>query len=251
MAKIILESVGFCGSTSISKFIENSSDSFVSHGTQNFIIQGGLGRQNLPVEAFLEQMDQNSEFFSNCVAVHCLYQPADIANAVKNRDIRFYGLARRNLKKQIFSCFTWAIFNLLSGRSDLAKIFAETYQNNAAILNRMGIGSNLTSIMMWWAATRVCQYNFALSDFVENFVFLEEFLENGKQKLLDLGINVSPDADAQMPTTNSHKTRLEDSPVLEKADDYLEIILDNLVLKMQQKSYKAGDIQLRLEKLAA
>jgi len=104
---------------------------------------------------------------------------------------------------------------------------------------------------MWWAATRVCQYNFALSDFVENFVFLEEFLENGKQKLLDLGINVSPDADAQMPTTNSHKSRLEDSLVLEKADDYLEIILDNLVLKMQQKSYKVGDIQLRLEKLAA
>ena len=105
MAIIILESIGFSATHSISDMLSMNGKNCVSHGSKNFRKRQRIGKSDLSFSEFFKEMHELQDEHANCISVHSVYSPAVISQAVRGTCARFYGLARRSQKDQILSCF--------------------------------------------------------------------------------------------------------------------------------------------------
>ena len=154
---IVVESIGFAGTHSITHILSGLPGYEVSHGSQNFETRAPVGQGGQSAEAFADSMVRAAAAGRRPVAVHCLFDPGQFKPICDQRGIRFRLLVREP-RAQIDSCHAWAAKAVLSG--DQAA-FVTALQNALDILQRIGVALSLPNLIYAYAAGHVCGYTLA------------------------------------------------------------------------------------------
>ncbi|MFC2967670.1 hypothetical protein [Acidimangrovimonas pyrenivorans] len=154
---IVVESIGFAGTHSLSHILSRLPGFEVSHGSQNFETRAPVGQGSQTVEAFADSMVRTAAAGKRPVAVHCLFDPARFKPACERRGIRFHLLVRAPAA-QIDSCYAWAAKKVLAG--DQAA-FVAALQNALDLLQRLGVALSLPNLLYAYACGHVCGYTLA------------------------------------------------------------------------------------------
>ena len=165
MTVIVIESIGFSATHSISDMLRMNGENYVSHGSKNFIKDTKMGIDDLPFEKFHKQMLTQNGKYENCISVHSNYAPEEIAKFIDGTDTQFYGLMRKSQLKQIFSCFYWAVNGFLNGREDFTKIFSQIQNQQGTLFKQIGLPVNMNSCLMLYAFNHVATFNLRLIKF--------------------------------------------------------------------------------------
>lgn len=126
MAMILIESIGFSATSSISKMLQMGGQNYVSHGTRNFKDLTPLGTNDLTLPIFIGQMHQLHNKYKNCIAVHCMYDVQQLKKELNSHEIRFLGLMRKSQKAQILSCFFLGCRAILERSPRILGLFDKT-----------------------------------------------------------------------------------------------------------------------------
>ena len=86
MAVIILESIGFSATHSISDMLSMDGANYVCHGSQNFKKRTIIGNDNLAFPVFLRQLQELKEEHENCISLLSVFQTAEIAQKFRGAD---------------------------------------------------------------------------------------------------------------------------------------------------------------------
>ena len=176
MAVIILESIGFSATHSISDMLSMDGTNYVCHGSQNFKKKTNIGDDNLTFPEFLRQMQELEDEHKNCISVHSLFQPAEIAQTIRGTDAKFFGLTRKSQKEQILSCFFWAVNGFLDGRQDFNHHLTKIHTNLGKQLNEQGLISNFQNCFLIYAIERVLKFNLDLGLNAQKIFFMEAYM---------------------------------------------------------------------------
>lgn len=243
MALIFFESVGFSATTSLSIMIRESGKNWVSHGSQNFKEPVGLGKNNLPLPKFIDQMNELSADYANCVAVHSLFSLGDIRNFAQNSDIKLYGIARRSQKNQILSCFYWVVNKFLQGDEITTGIFSKFLEQHRPVLKQIGLPANFVTCFLLYSVERVISYNFVMTQTAEKIFLTEDIIADPKSSLMKFGLDDVTDENVVLVSSNSHKSKIRDLPYFEGVEAVLDQMMDIVQLTIRGKAIKAGHVE--------
>ena len=227
MSIIIIESIGFSATHSISDFLRLIPNIKVSHGTKNFTKNTSIGVDNLLFDEFYNQMLSQSQKYDYCISVHSNYLPNDISKVIDEKTTKFFGLMRKSQFNQIMSCFYWAVNGFLNGREDLSRIFSEFQSTNGNSLKQIGLPVNMKTCLMLYAFNHVLKFNLELYSHTSKILFMEDIIANPRKFLNLIGISSSFEKSIKIEQGPSHKNEVKQFEFLSNADDILEKISSN------------------------
>ena len=236
----MIESIGFSATHAISDMLRQPEENYVSHGTRNFKQQTKVGTADLSISEFLTQMQDKHNEFENCISVHSLFNPTEIAQETSHTEVEFYGVARKSQKKQILSCFYWAVNGFLNGQQDLTNSLSRIHIKYASLLNKIGLQSNLTSNFMLYAYRHVARYNCLLAENAQKIFFMEDIISDPVCFYKKLGIHKKNGIHLEMHQGISHKKSVENYSFISECEAALERIaslnfhMDGKVLKLEE-----------------
>lgn len=243
MAMILIESIGFSATSSISKMLQMGGQNYVSHGTRNFKDLTPLGTNDLTLPIFIGQMHQLHNKYKNCIAVHCMYDVQQLKKELNSHEIRFLGLMRKSQKAQILSCFFWAVEQFLNGRPEFLGYLTKLHTENFKLLNNIGLQANFVNCFMLYSFFRVLLFNFELSKFSDYIIYMEDFLENGFLTVKNLNLTGVDNRKYILDKSNSHKSRVRRFNFLEDAESSLEVMIDRVRLTIDGSKMSCGDFE--------
>ena len=178
MSIIVIESIGFCATHTISNCLRIDRHNYVSHGTKNFKKLTRMGDSNLSFSRFHSQMIELQEQYTNCISVHSNFSPIDIAEEITDTDTKFFALMRKSQRNQILSCFYWAINEFLNGRESFVNILSNINQKYSSLFRQISMPNNMITCFILYAYRHVCLYNFSLVKIAQKVLFMEEIIDD-------------------------------------------------------------------------
>jgi len=243
MAKCIIESIGFSATTSISKALEFGGLNYVTHGARNFNAPVAIGLADLPIAEFLRQMNTCSTDYANAIAVHCIYNLEELQQETKDTDIALLGLCRRDQKRQILSCFYWAINNLMTGREDALRLLVQKYQSFDGLFKQCKLKSNLITHFLLYSAERVVDYNLQLINKTNSIILMEDFIESPYEHATKLGLTGIEGKNISVPESNSHNKKASKYEFLAGAEKDLDAILGILRFSYNGQNVSIAEVE--------
>ena len=242
MPIIIIESIGFSATHSISDFLRLIPNIKVSHGTRNFTKNTPMGVDNLLFEEFYNQMLSQSQKYEYCISVHSNYSPELISKVIDEKITKFFGLMRKSQFKQIMSCFYWAINGFLNGREDFSKIFSEIQSTHGNSLKQIGLSVNMKTCLMLYAFNWVSEFNLKLISHAQKILFMEDIIANPRKFLNLIGISFSYNESLKVEKGPSHKNKVKQFEFLSNADEILEKISSHFYFNYDNAKINIHDI---------
>ena len=243
VAVIILESVGFSATHSISDMLSMDETNYVCHGSQNFKNRTNIGNDNLAFPVFLRQMQELQDEHENCISVHSLFQPAEIAQTIRGTDAKFFGLTRKSQKKQILSCFFWAVNGFLNGGQNFNERLTRIHANFGKQLNEQGAISNFQNCFMIFAIERVLKFNVELGLNAQKVFFMEDVVNDPNSFAIELGLIQQKDPSLKVHKKNSHKEKMEDFEFLSDVDEIFENVVKLFSFNIREQRWSIHEIE--------
>ena len=251
MPVTIFESVGFSATHAISDMLRLNGQNYVSHGTRNYELSTNIGINDQQFPDFLEAMIKLSSEYQHCLSVHSMFHPEEIGRATNGRDVKFYGLMRRSQKKQILSCFYWAVDLFLNGRRDMCLKYVELFKKHDEIITRNNLNSDLVTIFLIYAITHVIQYNILLSNNCEKLFFMEDIISDPKKFIDEICIGGDSNAPIKLKKGLSHKNKIVGYTFLDKASDIYDKLCQNMTFKIDGIDHSLIDLEDRFHQKAS
>ena len=246
MTKLFVESVGFSGTTSIADMLRADDESYVTHGTKNFEIPQAYSDDDPTLGEFVSQMERKESECSNCIAIHTSFDPKEISEFFQNKNIKFYGLARKSQKAQILSCFFWKVNQFLSGQELALEQLSNIHKNHGAILNQIGLASNMVNCFLLFSVHYVLQYNFKLSECSDRIFFLEDISTFPDSFVAALELKNVKSSGYTLGKSNSHRSKTENFSFLSDASKILEKMVDFVQINTDVGNLYLSDIEYAL-----
>lgn len=243
LAIIVMESIGFSATHSISHMLRMNGKNYVSHGTKNFIENTPIGINDLSFEQFHNQMLSQIGEYQNCISVHSNFSPMEIAKIVDGKDTQFFGLMRKSQTKQIMSCFYWCVKNFLDGRERFTEILSETQNKYGHFLKQMGLSVNMNSCFMLYAFRHVAKFNLSLLKFANKTILMEDVITNPDKLVSRLGMLQVEDIALTVSQGPSHAKNLNGYKFLENSNEILEKIAKHTNINFRGEDYSIYEIQ--------
>tara|TARA_Y100000816_G_scaffold196799_1_gene143978 strand:- start:203 stop:982 length:780 start_codon:yes stop_codon:yes gene_type:complete len=243
MTIVVIESIGFCATHSISKMLKGNERNFVSHGTKNFKKNTKIGEENLSFKDFHNQMIEQSEYYDNCVSVHTNFNPKIIAEVTQGTTTKFIGLVRKSQYRQILSCFYWAINNFLNGRENFTKILTKIQINNSSSIKQIGLPVNMNTCLMWYAFSHVINFNLQLLINAPKILFMEDVIARPAIVIDKIGLVKNNKISPKVEQGPSHKNKVKDYQFLFDAEEILKKFFENMNIKIGTKTHKINEIE--------
>ncbi|EPX83468.1 hypothetical protein [Salipiger mucosus] len=111
---IIADSIGFAGTHTICRILEEIPNADVSHGSKNFLKKGPLGHDDMTLSDFLEAMKASEVEGRRAYAVHSVFKPGEARALTRMKGGRHMVIVRDPIR-QIRSCYAWIVKKVLSG----------------------------------------------------------------------------------------------------------------------------------------
>ena len=250
MAVIILESIGFSATHSISDMLSMDGANYVCHGSQNFKNRTIIGNDRLAFPVFFRQMQELEDEHENCISVHSVFQPAEITQTIQGTDAKFFGLARKSQRKQILSCFFWAVNGFLNGRQDFNDQLTRIHTNFGRHLNEQGLNSNFQNCFMIYAIERVLKFNVELGLNAHKIFFMEDVVNDPNSFAIELKLTEEKIPSLKVNKKISHKEKVEHFEFLSDVNKNLEILVKLLSFNIQERSWSINEIENLLNQKA-
>lgn len=249
MAVIVIESIGFSATHSISDMLRLNGENYVSHGTKNFIKNTPMGIDNLPFDKFHNQMLTLQDEYKNCISVHSNYNPTEIAKLIEGSDTKFCGLMRKSQFKQVLSCFYWAVNNFLNGREIFTSILSQTQNQHGNVIKQTGLPVNMSSCFMFYALEHVVTFNLQLIESAPQIIFMEDFIANPARSIKNIGLSTDSKIHLKVDQGPSHANKIKEYTFLSNANEILETLLMKIRFNFGDDSYNIEEVQkLALDK---
>jgi hypothetical protein len=243
MSIIIVESIGFCATNSISELLRINGKNLVSHGTKNFQKNTQMGIQDLTFHEFYCQMISKSEDYENCISVHSNFNPRIISNLIEGSDTKFWALMRKKQKKQVLSCFYWAINGFLNGRKNATKFFTDTQKNYGTLLEKIGLSVNMKTCLALYSFQHVVHYNLLLSRYADNVFFMEDFIDDPTLGAKLIGATDSNLTKLKVNQGPSHKAKVKEYEFLFDAEGIVDHIFSLVRVSSGETVYTIEEIE--------
>ena len=251
MAVIILESIGFSATHSISDMLSMGGTNYVCHGSKNFKKRTTIGNGNLLFPAFFREMQELEDEHDNCISVHSLFQPAEIAQIIEGTDAKFFALTRKSQKAQILSCFFWAVNDFLNGQQDINHIAAQIHSELGKQLNEQGLISNFQTCLMIFAIRRVLKFNLELCLNAQRIFFMEDVIKDPNSFAIELGLIKEKDPSLKVHKKASHKEKVIGFEFLRGVNEIFEDLAKIVSVNIQEQSYSIDKVQKLLTQKAS
>ena len=242
LGSFIIDSVGFSATHSMATFLRDLPNFYVTHGSRNFKEGGMIGVNNLSVADFFSQMLEVETAYDNCVAIHCIFDPANTQQEAKKNNVTFYGLCRKSTKKQALSCFYWAAKKFLGGEVSMSAVAIGTLNQHSDSFSKLNLQPNYITALMFYSLERVVRYNLSLADHSSGLIFMEDFLAHPENLLELLGAELSDNQSLSAPRTVSHRQQTSDYDFLVNCEDTLDILANALTFEFHGDQIKAEDV---------
>ena len=243
MAIIILESIGFSATHSISDMLSMNGKNYVSHGSKNFRKRQRIGKSDLSFSEFFKEMHELQDEHANCISVHSVYSPAVISQAVRGTCARFYGLTRKSQKDQILSCFFWAVNGFLNGRQDFNHHLALVHTSFAGELNKQGLISNFQNCLMIFAMRHVLKFNLELGLNSQKIFFMEDIIKDPNSFAIELKLIDAKNPPLKVHKKVSHKEKAEKFEFLSDANKVFESLVNLISINTHEKQWSFHEIE--------
>lgn len=240
---IVVDSIGFSGTHSITEILREVPNSRVAHGSKNFDTLKGLGPHNVNPQEFSEQMVRANKNGEDCFAVHCTFDPVESKDAFANAGIS-HKILMRDPKRQIRSCYAWITKKIMDGDGGALRTVTNF---NRDLVIPLGLNPNLSNAMFAFAVNHCTSYAMkALASGLE-IVRMEDVL-NSEKAFMDTfeikkDIELSHFSGGAKKHVASHKSKVE-ALGLAKPDE--DAILGGLTYNVGQKSYSFADFAKEL-----
>ena len=239
MSIIVIESVGFCATHTISDMLKMDGKNSVSHGTQNFKNRGEISvLENLPFTQFYAQMLEQSSDFDNCISVHSNFCSDQISQIIARSDTKFFGLMRKSQRKQILSCFYWIANEILNGTD-----FSAYLNSDHELLKQIGLPKNMDTCCMLLAFSRVVNSNISLLQNTHKIFFMEDVIANPTSFANSIGATDNSKKKLKVNQGPSHKGRVTEYDFLSNAEEILEILLNKLKVQVGQNNFYINNVE--------
>ena len=243
MAIIIIESIGFCATHSISDMLRINGLNNVSHGSKNFEKKTAMGIENLSFPQFLSKMIEHQDGYDNCISVHSNFNANDIVRTIEGTNAKFFGLMRKSQRKQILSCFYWAVNGFLNGRQDMTIHLIEIQKKYNKLLTQIGLSTNMNTCLMLWSYLHVINYNLNLSKHAQKLFFMEDALANGTSFAVKVGATTNNKFSLSVEQGPSHKNKVKDYEFLTNAEEVLETIVKKVNINFDNVANNFDDFE--------
>ena len=244
MSIIVIESVGFCATHTISDMLKMDGKNSVSHGTQNFKSGAEIGPESLPFTQFYAQMLEQSSNYDNCISVHSNFCPNQTSQIIAGSDTKFFGLMRKSQRKQILSCFYWIVNAFLNGREEFTQAFLESANiGDHELLDACGLPINMNTCFMLLAFSKVVNFNISLLQNTHKIFFMEDVIANPTSFANSIGATDNSKKKLKVNQGLSHKSRVAEYDFLSNAEEILEILLNKLTVQVGQNSFNINNVE--------
>ena len=238
MSIIVIESIGFCATHSISDMLKMDGKNSVSHGTQNFKSGAEIGPESLPFTQFYAQMLEQSSNYDNCISVHSNFCPNQTSKIIAGSDTKFFGLMRKSQRKQILSCFYWIANAFLTGTD-----FSAYLNKDHELLKQIGLPINMDTCFMLLAFSRVVNFNILLLQNTHKIFFMEDVIANPTSFANSIGATDNRKKKLKVNQGPSHKSRVTEYDFLSNAEEILEILLNKLTVQVGQNNFYTNNVE--------
>ena len=216
---------------------------YVCHGSKNFKKRTAIGNGNLLFPAFFREMQELEDEYDNCISVHSLFQPAEIAQTIKGTDAKFFALTRKSQKAQILSCFFWAVNGFLNGLQDINHIAAQIHSDLGRQLNEQGLISNFQTCLMIYAIRKVLKFNFGLCLNAQRIFFMEDIIKDPNSFAIELGLIKEKDPLLKVHKKASHKEKVVGFEFLSGVNDTFDALAKIISVNVLGKSYSIDEVE--------
>ena len=251
LAVIILESIGFSATHSISDMLSMDGTNYVCHGSQNFKKRTNIGIENLSFPAFFKEMQELEDEYENCISVHSAFLPAEIAKTIQGTDAKFFALTRKSQKEQILSCFFWAVNGFLNGRQDMNDAVTRMHSNLGRQLNEQGLISNFQTCLMVFAMRRVLIANVKLGLNAQRVFFMEDVIQDPNSFAIELGLIKEKDPSLKVHKKASHREKVAGLEFLSDVNGTLDALAKIISVKILEQNYSIDEAEKLLNQKAS
>ena len=224
---------------------------YVCHGSQNFKKRTTIGNGNLLFPAFFREMQELEDEYDNCISVHSVFHPAEIAQTIKGTDAKFFALTRKSQKEQIFSCFFWAINGFLNGQQDMNHAFTQIHSDLGRQLNEQGLISNFQTCLMVFAIRRILIFNVKLGLDAQRVFFMEDVIKDPNSFAIELGLIKEKDPLLKVHKKASHKEKVVGFEFLSGVNDTFDALAKIVSVNVLGKSYSIDEVEKLLTQKAS
>lgn len=250
MATLLIESIGFSATHSISDMLKFGGRNKVSHGSRNFTELTRLGLNDMAFDEFVEAMKKEDANFDNCIAMHCNWDPDTAAVASEKFQIPLYCLMRRSQFNQVLSHYYWILYEVLSGREDLTKILVQSTEKYASLLRASGLPVNLSSTLLAHSADRVVTTNLKLSLNCKRVFFMEDIIASPISFASALGLEGVIPSDLEVQKGLSHAKRIKSLPFFEDSESILQVLFSQSPYSFENKKLNFWEAEKLIEELS-
>ena len=243
MSIIVIESIGFCATHTISDCLRMDGQNYVSHGTKNFKKLTLMGDSNLSFHQFHSQMIELQKQYLHCISVHSNFSPIDIAKEITETDTKFFALMRKSQRNQILSCFYWSINEFLNGRESFTNILSNINQKYSSIFKQISLPNNMITCFLLYAYRHVCLFNIMLAENAQKVFFMEDIIDDPVKFALDIGATGIKDVSLKVERGPSHKSKVKEYKFLTNLDEILEVMNENLRLDYANQTFNIDSIE--------
>ena len=245
---MILDTIGFSGTHSISHILENySKNTYVVHGSKNPFTKDKMGGNNLSEYEFLKSIKElEKELEKKIIVIHCFYPPQNIIPLCKKFKINF-SLLVRNPIDQIRSCYFYGLKKILKGDKYIYNEITSNQSEKESIFNTLKINNNLANNLFIWSFQRINLYNLNAIQMGSKFYQMENLLNDisNLENLFEVEISKKFVKDFRKINKYSHKNIIENlSDKLEgfQAPDE-DVLINSLTCSIRGKSASFSQIQ--------
>ena len=249
MATLLIESIGFSATHSISDMLKFGGRNKVSHGSRNFTEFTRLGLNDMAFDEFVQAMKKEDTTFDNCIAMHCNWAADEVAAAAEKSQIPLYCLMRRSQFKQVLSHYYWILFNVLSGREGSTMELVQSVQKYASLIKQFGLPLNLTSSLLAYSADRVVTANLKLALNCKRVFFMEDVIASPITFASVLGLEGVIPSDLEVQKGPSHKNRIKDLPFFEDSVSFLQVLFSQSIFSFGNKKLNFWEAEKFIEEL--
>ena len=242
MGSFIIDSIGFSASHAMAAILRGQPNFCVTHGSKNFKEGGRIGVNNLSIRDFISQMRDAEEAHDHCVAIHCLYDPATLAQEAKKNEVTFYGLCRKDIRGQILSGFFWALNKFLYGDPHMGQQAFAVLRDQAKTFVKLNISPNYMNALMFYSLQRVVSFNLKLAENSEGLIFMEDFLSQPTEFISLFCPYPINNEKIAVPKTISHKNLSSQHEFLVDHEETLDTLMAAINVSYQGNQIDCSEI---------
>lgn len=150
---LVLESIGFAGTHTITKILNDLDDVKASHGSRNFEKNTSIGICDVTPGELANQILTSDKSFN--YAVHTNNAPSMLHEACQEKGIDYKLLVREPVA-QINSCYKWAAKKLLQGDVSMMQ---KVIENQAKFILPNNLPATAPNALFFYALLHVLNYN--------------------------------------------------------------------------------------------